>query len=136
MRTYTLLLMLFCAPALLLAQASPQPETKHLSPKQLVERAIEYWRDSSSYTAATMVIHRDDWERSLSLISWTSGRKKSLVRFTAPAKDAGSASLTLDNEMWSFAPKINRVIKIPSSMMHQSWMGSDFSYNDLSKTDD
>jgi len=58
------------------------------------------------------------------------------VRVTAPPKDAGNATLIKDDEMWSFTPKINRVIKIPSSMMHQSWMGSDFSNNDISRADD
>jgi outer membrane lipoprotein-sorting protein len=67
---------------------------------------------------------------------WTRGDKQSLVRIAAPPKDAGNATLLLDNDMWSFSPKINRVIKIPSSMMNQSWMGSDFSNNDLAKADD
>ena len=67
---------------------------------------------------------------------WTKGLKKSLVKFIAPAKDRGNASLTLDEQMWSYNPKVNRIIKIPSSMKTQSWMGSDFSYNDLSKADD
>src|SRR5690606_24430816 len=58
------------------------------------------------------------------------------VRVAAPPKDAGNATLLLGNEMWSFNPKINRVIKIPSSMMNQSWMGSDFTNNDLAKADD
>jgi outer membrane lipoprotein-sorting protein len=67
---------------------------------------------------------------------WTRGDKESLVRVTAPPKDAGNSTLLLDNDMWSFTPKINRVIKIPSSMMNQGWMGSDFSNNDLAKADD
>ena len=38
--------------------------------------------------------------------------------------------------MWIFAPKVNRIIKIPSSMMSQSWMGSDFTNKDISKSTD
>jgi len=102
----------------------------------LVKRAIDYWRDVSSYSVADMVIHRPDWERSMTFRVWTQGEKHSLVRVIAPAKDAGNATLLIDNDMWSFTPKINRVIKIPSSMMNQSWMGSDFSNNDLAKADD
>jgi len=102
----------------------------------LIKAAIEYWRDTSSYSVADMVIHRPDWQRSVTFRVWTRGDKQSLVRVAAPPKDAGNATLLLDNDMWSFTPKVNRVIKIPSSMMNQSWMGSDFSNNDLSKADD
>lgn len=100
-----------------------------------MREAIEYWRDNASYAEAEMTIHRPEWERKMTLQSWTKGRTKSLVRFIAPPKDFGNASLSLEGEMWSFSPKVNRVIKVPPSMMNQSWMGSDFSYNDLSKAD-
>lgn len=102
---------------------------------QIVKEAVEYWRDASSYIEADMTIHRPTWERTSSLKTWTKGSKRTLVRFTAPAKDAGNASLTLTDDIWSYSPKVNRVIKIPPSMMTQSWMGSDFSYDDLSKSD-
>ena len=102
----------------------------------LIKAAIDYWRDVSSYAVFDMNIHRPDWQRSMSMRVWTRGNKESLVRVTAPSKDAGNGSLLLDNDMWSYNPKINRVIKIPSSMMNQSWMGSDFSNNDLAKADD
>ena len=80
-----------------------------------------------------MLIHRPDWERKSRLMIWTSGQERSLVRFTEPKKDAGNASLTIGDDIWNFTPKTNRVIKIPSSMKAQSWMGSDYSYQDLSK---
>lgn len=102
----------------------------------LVKAAIDYWRDTSSYAVSEMTIHRPDWERRVTFRVWTKGDKHSLVRVIAPAKDAGNATLLVDNDMWSFTPKINRVIKIPSSMMAQSWMGSDFSNGDLAKADD
>ncbi len=102
----------------------------------IVKAAIEYWRDVSSVAVFDMNIHRSDWQRTMSMKVWTRGNKESLVRVTAPAKDAGNSTLLLDNDMWSYNPKINRVIKIPSSMMNQSWMGSDFSNNDLAKADD
>ncbi|MCB9030100.1 MAG: outer membrane lipoprotein-sorting protein [Deltaproteobacteria bacterium] len=107
-----------------------------LSPAELVKEAIDYWRGKTSYTEAQMTINRDDWKRTMKFQSWTMGTDKTLVRFTEPAKDAGSASLKNDNKMWSYSPKVNKVIKIPPSMMGQSWMGSDFSYNDLAKADD
>ena len=102
----------------------------------IVRDAVNYWRDQSSHTVAALIVHRPDWERSMDMEGWTSGSKRTLVRFTAPPKDAGSASLTVDDEMWSYSPKINKVVKIPPSMKGSSWMGSDFSYKDLSKNDD
>jgi outer membrane lipoprotein-sorting protein len=112
-------------------QAVAQPE-----PRDLIEKAMDHWRGVTSHTEMTMVIHRPDWERSMSMQSWTQGAKHSLVRVTAPAKDAGNGSLVKDNNMWSYTPKINRVIKVPSSMMGQSWMGSDLSNKDISKSTD
>lgn len=103
---------------------------------QVVQSAIEYWRSDSSIAVATMVVHRPNWERTMKMKSWTEGIDRSLIKFLEPAKDAGSASLKDNATIWSFSPKINRAIKIPSSMMSQSWMGSDFSYNDLARDDD
>jgi hypothetical protein len=84
----------------------------------------------------TMVIHRPDWERSMTMRAWTKGDDRSLVRVLEPRKDRGNGTLTDDNSMWSYSPKVNRVIKIPSSMMGQSWMGSDFSNKDIARADD
>ncbi|MBD3670741.1 MAG: outer membrane lipoprotein-sorting protein [Gammaproteobacteria bacterium] len=106
------------------------------SAEQIILDAINHERDTSSYSVITMTIHRPDWQRSMTMKSWTKGMKKSLVRVIEPKKDAGSGNLLIDESMWSYAPKINRVIKLPSSMMNQSWMGSDFTNNDLAKADD
>jgi len=102
----------------------------------IVQAAVDNWRGTSSYGEMTMTVHRPSWERTMSMRGWTSGSKKSLVRVTAPKKDEGNATLTVDDNMWSYSPKVNRVIKVPSSMMAQSWMGSDFSNKDVSRTDD
>jgi len=103
---------------------------------EIVRATIDNWRGKSSYGEMTMTIHRPSWERTMSMRAWTQGSKKSLVRVTAPKKDAGNGTLMVDNNMWSYAPKVNRVIKVPSSMMSQSWMGSDFSNKDVSRADD
>lgn len=107
-----------------------------MSAKEILQSAIDAWRGSTSYTEMTMTIHRPDWERAVSMRGWTRGDKDSLIRVTAPKKDIGTGTLTLDNSMWTYSPKINRVIKVPSSMMSQSWMGSDFSNKDISKADE
>lgn len=114
----------------LLAQAA-DPE-----PARLIEQAFDNWRGNSSYTEIDMTVHRPDWERSLSMRSWTRGDDDAIVRFTAPARDAGNATLKLADDMWIFNPRLNQILKLPASMMAQSWMGSDFSYNDLAKAND
>lgn len=103
---------------------------------QIVRDTIDNWRGVSSYSEMTMTIHRPDWERSMTMRGWTKGDDQSLVRVTAPQKDRGNGTLIDGNSMWSFSPKVNRVIKVPSSMMAQSWMGSDFSNKDVAKSDD
>ena len=103
---------------------------------EIVRAAIDNWRGESSQGEMSMTIHRPTWERTMSMRSLTRGSKKSLVRVTAPKKDAGNGTLMVDNNMWTYSPKVNRVIKVPSSMMGQSWMGSDFSNKDVSRADD
>ncbi|OZG71196.1 hypothetical protein BTA51_22115 [Hahella sp. CCB-MM4] len=105
-------------------------------PTQLIKETFDNWRGESSYTEVTMTVHRPDWERSMSMLALTLGEEDSLVRFTAPAKDAGNATLKLEDDMWIFNPRLNQILKLPASMMAQSWMGSDFSYNDLAKAND
>ena len=105
-----------------------------LDAKSLVYNAMEQWRGTSSFAEMRMTIHRPDWERSMSLQSWTAGLDQSLILVTAPAKDKGNANLLNGNQLWTYSPKINRVIKIPSSMMNQSWLGSDLSNRDITKS--
>ena len=101
----------------------------------LVSRAIDQTRGLSSVGEMSMLIQRPNWQRRSSLQAWTRGREDALIRFTAPARDAGNALLKQGDRMWTFNPKLNRSIRLPNSMMSQSWAGSDFSYNDLSRSD-
>jgi outer membrane lipoprotein-sorting protein len=110
--------------------------TEERDATQIVRDAVDHWRGLSSYTEMTMVIHRPDWERSMTMRAWTKGQDQSLVRVIEPKKDRGNGTLTDENSMWTFSPKVNRVIKVPSSMMAQSWMGSDFSNKDIARADD
>jgi len=120
--------------ALLLATTAGLGEERTAT--DIVRAAVNHWRGLSSEAVMTMVIHRPDWERSMTMRAWTKGDEKSLVRVIEPRKDRGNGTLTDDNNMWSFSPKVNRVIKVPSSMMGQSWMGSDFSNNDVTRADE
>ena len=105
------------------------------SAELIVEKAFDYWRGMSSISKFSMQINRPDFQREMVMKGWTKGRDKALFFVEAPPKDYGNGSLKKGREMWSYNPKINRVIKIPPSMMSQSWMGSDFSNDDLAKSD-
>ena len=104
-------------------------------PYELLAAAIDHSRSETSYSELRMLIHRPQWQRTLSIVAWTRGLSDALIRFTAPAKDAGNAVLQIEEKMWTYTPKINRVIRLPFSMMSQDWVGSDLSYNDLSRND-
>ncbi len=110
-----------------LALAPPDADT-------ILRKAYDNYRSQSSESTVSMTIHRPAWERHLELKAWTRGQDDALVRFVAPPKDAGSATLKLARDTWVYNPRLNQVIKLPASMMSQSWMGSDFSYDDLAKS--
>ena len=105
------------------------------SANEIIGRSWDYMRGTTSVSVVHMTVHRKDWERKSTLKAWTKGREDSIFQIIAPKKDKGNGTLKLDRDMWTYNPKINRVVKIPPSMMSQSWMGSDFSNNDLSKAD-
>jgi len=102
----------------------------------VIERAVNHLRGETSTAVVTMTIHRPDWERVMTITAWTRGREESIFWIVDPPKDRGNGTLKKDDEMWIFNPKINRVIKLPPSMMSQAWQGSDFSNNDVAKSDD
>jgi len=97
---------------------------------------MAHGRGTTSHAQMTMSIHRPDWQRIMTIQSWSRGNDQSLVRVMEPKKDAGTSTLIDGNSMWIYTPKINRIIKVPSSMMAQGWMGSDFSNKDISKSTD
>lgn len=80
-----------------------------------------------------MSITTPRWQRTLTLRVWMERPRRSFVRILAPAKEAGIGSLRIGSEMWNYLPSVERVIKIPPSMMLQPWMGSDFTNDDLVK---
>lgn len=98
---------------------------------EIVRKADLQLRGESSYSEATMRIIRPSWTRSMRMKAWTKGPDLSMVLVTAPAKEKGSASLKRQREMWNWIPSIERVVKIAPSMLSQSWMGSDFTNDDL-----
>lgn len=119
----------------LLALAASRAAAAAPDPQALLQRAFDNYRARTSDARLVMTIHRPDWERRMEMTTVTRGREDALARFTAPASDAGSATLKLGRETWIYNPKLNQVIKLPASMMSRSWMGSDFTYDDLAKSE-
>lgn len=99
----------------------------------IIQKAENKLRGSSSKGEMTMTIIRPDWTREVGIKSWALGTEYSLILITGPARDKGSTFLKRKQEMWSWQPSIDRTIKMPPSMMMQSWMGSDFTNDDLVK---
>ena len=125
---------LYCTliPLILLIKASVLC-AKDMTPVELLNHVDQIHRADASYAEIVMEIETPDWQRELKLKAWSLGKDYTLIRILAPRKDKGVATLRRDREMWNFFPKINKVIKVPPSMMGGSWMGSDFSNDDLVK---
>ena len=98
---------------------------------EIIKRMEDRMRGTSSFTEMTMTTVRPRYTREISMKAWSKGEDLSLILITAPARDKGIAYLKRFKEIWNFVPSIDRMIKMPPSMMSQSWMGSDFSNDDL-----
>jgi outer membrane lipoprotein-sorting protein len=101
--------------------------------KEIIKKADEKYRGKSSYSEMTMTIVRPKWSRTIAFKSCNKGLDYSMALITDPVKEKGQTFMKRKNEMWSWNPKISRLIKLPPSMMSQGWMGSDFSNDDLLK---
>jgi outer membrane lipoprotein-sorting protein len=106
---------------------------QELTAVEIIKKADEKNRGKTSQGEMTMTIIRPKWERSISMKTWSKGDNYFVIYITAPAKEKGQVFLKVDREMWNWVPSISRMIKIPPSMMMQSWMGSDFTNDDLVK---
>ncbi|MEP0861661.1 MAG: outer membrane lipoprotein-sorting protein [Ignavibacterium sp.] len=98
---------------------------------EIVKKADELMRAKSSYTELTMKIIKPNWTREMSMKVWALEPDYALIYITSPARDKGTVTLKRKNEVWNWLPSAQKVIKIPPSMMLQSWMGSDFTNDDL-----
>ena len=101
--------------------------------KDIVTKAENNVRGLSSVTEMTIQIKRPTWTRTMTMKSWTKGEEYSMIVVTAPANDAGTVFLKRIKEIWNWLPNIERVVKLPPSMMSQSWMGTDLTNDDLVK---
>ncbi len=97
----------------------------------ILNKLDRLYRSDSSYAEMTMEIVTPHWQRTLEMRAWSEGMDKTFIRILAPRKERGVGTLRLGNEMWNYLPKTDKIIKIPPSMMMSSWMGSDFTNDDL-----
>lgn len=100
---------------------------------EIIRKADQKFRGKSSKAEMTMTIVRPTWKRTLKFKTWGKGTDYSLALITYPAKEKGQTFLKLKNEMWTWNPKISRLIKMPPSLMSQGWMGSDYTNDDILK---
>lgn len=101
--------------------------------REIVKKADERSKGATSQSLLTIHIVRPDWSREISMKAWTKGNDLAMIVVTSPAKDKGVAYLKRSKEVWNWIPAIERNIKLPPSMMSQSWMGTDFTNDDLVK---
>ena len=101
--------------------------------RQIIKEMEQLYRGRSSRSTITMRIVTPHYERFLKMEGQSLGENFAFFRFLSPKKDRGIATLKRHQEMWNYFPKINKVIKVPPSMMMGSWMGSDFTNDDLVK---
>lgn len=101
--------------------------------RDIVKKADEKMKGKTATANITIQTVRPNWSREMTLKSWSKGNDWSMILVTAPAKDKGIVYLKRKKEVWNWIPSIERNIKLPPSMMSQSWMGTDFSNDDLVK---
>ncbi len=110
--------------------AAPAEEPDALAIARKCDAAL---KGKTEHGAASMTVRTPEWQRTLEMTFWYDYPEKTFIRITAPAKDAGTGTLRLGTNMWTYLPSVERTIKIPPSLMLQSWMGSDFTNDDLVK---
>jgi outer membrane lipoprotein-sorting protein len=101
--------------------------------EKIIKHIDQLYRSKTSHADMEMHIVTPHYERTLKMLIWTKGTDKTFIRITAPKKEQGVATLRIGNEMWNYLPKVNKTMKISPSMMMGSWMGSDFTNDDLVK---
>ena len=101
--------------------------------RALLDRVDDMWRGESSHGRMRMKVVTENWTRTLRVEFWSQGKEKSLMRILSPKKERGMSTLKVDRDIWNYFPKIKRVMKLPSSMLGNSWMGSHYTNDDLVK---
>ena len=118
--------------ALLLQPVWHTVSAQQLTAKEIITKADEKFNgEISGYSVMSMTIVRPTWQRTVEFRSWSLEDDYALTLITAPAREKGQTFLKRGTGMWSWNPAINRLIKLPPSMMSQGWMGSDYTNDDI-----
>lgn len=104
-----------------------------ITPDAIIKKVEHNIQSDSGYSKITMTVTTARGDRTMKMESWNRGHEKSFIKVLYPKQDRGITFLKVDTTMWQYVPKIEKTIKIPSSMMMQSWMGSDFTNDDMAK---
>ncbi len=99
--------------------------------EEIVRKAENTLKGKTAYGIVEMTVITPDYERTLKMESWWVGNEKALIIIKSPRRERGNKTLKIGNEMWNYLKNTETVIKIPPSMMLQSWNGSDFTNDDL-----
>ena len=105
----------------------------NLDPEIILNNVDDVYRSNASHGILTLSVKTSNWQRSLTLEQWSKGNDMHLLKVLKPKKEKNLATLRVDKNVWNYMPKVKRVVKIPSSMMSSSWMGSHFTNDDLVK---
>jgi outer membrane lipoprotein-sorting protein len=133
MMTKTVRILVFILVGLFSISLFAQEETKKITAQELLDRVDDVYRGESSKGKMTMKVVTKHWTREMKIEFWGKGKEKSLFRILSPKKEKGTATLKSGDNIYNFLPKVKRTIKVPSSMMGGSWMGSHFTNDDLVK---
>ncbi len=121
MKNFIVILLVFCTVTLLPAQTADE----------IIFKAESSIKGSTARGLIEMRVTTPEYTRTLEMESWWVGNEKALIVIKSPAKERGNKTLKLHNEMWNYLRNTETTIKIPPSMMLQSWNGSDFTNDDL-----
>ncbi len=113
--------------------ATAQTASQTMNPIELVRKIETQYQGKTSHGKTRMSIKTSNWARTLEMESWSEGRESFLTKILSPRKEKGTCTLKVENNIWNYLPKIDRMIKIPSSLMGDSWMGSHLTNDDLVK---
>lgn len=102
-------------------------------PNAWLDYADDQMRGDRSRGNMTMTIETPNWTRTLEIESDVDGKDQALSTIQSPAKEKGIRTLRLSNDMWNYFPKLKRKVAVSSSMLLASWMGSDFTNDDVLK---
>ncbi len=130
------LMLLWLVPGYTVASGAATTAAKDQQIIQFIRDAEENFRGTRSEVTMKMEVYTAKWKRTYEMHSYEMDRSTSMTRILQPKKDRGTSFLKRDGKLWMYAPNVRKTIPIPGAMMGNSFMGSDFSYDDISRESD